>query len=58
MEKTELLRTSRRARLLTDRGIFSRSGRLKKVKNMAVKKVGEKYRCNIGDNEITVTPAG
>jgi desulfoferrodoxin-like iron-binding protein len=25
---------------------------------MAVKKVGEKYRCNICGNEVTVTKAG
>ncbi|MBN1855654.1 MAG: desulfoferrodoxin FeS4 iron-binding domain-containing protein [Dehalococcoidia bacterium] len=25
---------------------------------MAVKKVGEKYRCNICGNEVTVTEAG
>ena len=25
---------------------------------MAVKKVGEEYRCNIGGNEVTVTKVG
>jgi len=27
-------------------------------REMAVKKVGEKYRCNICGNEVTVTKAG
>ena len=38
--------------------IISRSGRFKEVMNMAVEKVGEKYRCNICGNEVEVTVVG
>jgi desulfoferrodoxin-like iron-binding protein len=30
----------------------------KEVRNVAVKKVGEKYRCNICGNEVVVTKVG
>jgi len=58
MEEAKLLRAPRRAWLLTNNRIFSRSGRLKEVMNMAVEKVGEKYRCNICGNEVMVTKVG
>jgi len=58
MEKTELLRARRRARMLRSGRVFSRSGRLKEVANMAVEQVGEKYRCNVCGNEVEVTKAG
>jgi desulfoferrodoxin-like iron-binding protein len=58
MEKAELLRAPRRARLLRNGRSLSRSGRLKEVDNMGVEKVGEKYRCNVCGNEIEVTKVG
>ena len=36
----------------------SRSGREKEDEQMAVEKVGEKYRCNVCGNEVTVTKVG
>jgi len=33
-------------------------GRIKEVSEMAVEKVGEKYRCNICGNEVAVTKVG
>jgi desulfoferrodoxin-like iron-binding protein len=58
MEEAELLWAPWRARLLTNSGIISRSGRQKEVVKMAVEKVGEKYRCNICGNEVVVTEVG
>ena len=40
------------------RGVNSRSGREKEGEQMAVEKVGEKYRCNVCGNEVTVTKVG
>jgi desulfoferrodoxin-like iron-binding protein len=31
---------------------------MERMVNMAVKKVGEKYRCNVCGNEVTVTKVG
>jgi desulfoferrodoxin-like iron-binding protein len=38
--------------------VNSRSGREKEGEQMAVEKVGEKYRCNVCGNEVTVTKVG
>jgi len=44
--------------VLRARGVNSRSGREKEDEQMAVEKVGEKYRCNVCGNEVTVTKVG
>jgi desulfoferrodoxin-like iron-binding protein len=44
--------------VLTGRRTVSRSGRVKEGKKMAVTKPGEKFRCNICHNEVTVVKAG
>ena len=44
--------------LVNNRQIFSQLGRQKEVVNMAVEKVGEKYRCNVCGNEVEVTEVG
>jgi desulfoferrodoxin-like iron-binding protein len=33
-------------------------GEMKEEQDMAVQKVGEKYRCNVCGNEVTVTKVG
>jgi desulfoferrodoxin-like iron-binding protein len=58
MEKAELLRASRRARLLRGGTYFFRSGRIMEVAGMAVEKIGEKYRCNICGNVVEVVEVG